>query len=947
MNYPFHNQIKLHVEGRISAEDAKRQETTAKEILRRLQKQPGVILADEVGMGKTFVALAVAVSVALSNDRGDPVVVMVPPSLKEKWPADFDLFCERCLPKSLTEKLRSGRAERAVEFLKLLDDPPERKKSIIFVTHGAMSRSLGDKWVRLVLIYQALKNRRGTEQLKKVLKNVLAELLYMKWVERTGKHIWEELLATHPSKWLKILHKRGVDPEADNNRSNDDDPVPEAIWNILPEIDTKELFKILKEKIPQRRSKYFKEHLENARREINSHIRVLWDKCIRSLNLKLPLLILDEAHHLKNPGTRLSSLFQVQEAHSDAEEISKGPLAGVFERMLFLTATPFQLGHFELCSVLKRFEGVTWDKNGNDPMAERKTFLKEIEKLQKSLDSAQEAAVTLDNFWGNLRKDDLVLGDRKFEDVQGWWQEIRDGDGLTSNAKKVTTCFKRTFRRMREAETLLKPWVVRHCKPAYLPHPYDNKKRRCRFAGRAICDNTLSGHEEGIIVRDEALLPFLLAARATSCAPESRPVFAEGLASCYEAFLHTRRINKETISSITDGDDDSHSISGDHSDAMSWYLDSLEDLVEGVDVGTLLAHPKMSATVDQVVRIWESGEKVIVFCHYIATGRTLRQRISEAIDARIRNMGADILNCDSSDVPHIMERLGRRFFDDESPVRRACEREIVDVMKDFPQLKDKHEEELKEIILRYVRTPSFLVRFFPLKEDRLTDDDMIAAMDKPDLSGLTLRMMLKDFFEFLAKRCGTSDRTRYIEALKRTQVGSHSGRDLFASFAEDELQGDQTAKLLPNVRLVNGSTQTQTRQRLMLTFNTPFYPEVMIASSVMAEGVDLHLNCRHIIHHDLCWNPSTLEQRTGRIDRIGAKVEKCCGEPINIFLPFVAETQDEKMYRVVMDRERWFSVVMGQEYKLDVRTTDKISERIPFPDCAAQKLAFRLEVVCS
>jgi superfamily II DNA/RNA helicase len=130
----------------------------------------------------------------------------------------------------------------------------------------------------------------------------------------------------------------------------------------------------------------------------------------------------------------------------------------------------------------------------------------------------------------------------------------------------------------------------------------------------------------------------------------------------------------------------------------------------------------------------------------------------------------------------------------------------------------------------------------------------------------------------------------------------------------------------------------------MLTFNTPFYPEVLIASSVMAEGVDLHMNCRFVVHHDLCWNPSTLEQRTGRIDRIGSKAENC-GQPIRVYLPFVAETQDEKMYRVVMDRERWFSVVMGERYKVDARSTEALANRLPFPESAAGQLAFRLEVV--
>jgi superfamily II DNA/RNA helicase len=129
----------------------------------------------------------------------------------------------------------------------------------------------------------------------------------------------------------------------------------------------------------------------------------------------------------------------------------------------------------------------------------------------------------------------------------------------------------------------------------------------------------------------------------------------------------------------------------------------------------------------------------------------------------------------------------------------------------------------------------------------------------------------------------------------------------------------------------------------MLTFNSPFFPEVLIASSVMAEGVDLHRFCRYVIHHDLDWNPSTLEQRTGRLDRIGAKTETC-GQPIRIYLPFIAETQDEKMYRVVMDRERWFSVVMGEKFTVGVHSTEKMAQRIPLPPSLAQKLAFKLHL---
>ena len=76
--------------------------------------------------------------------------------------------------------------------------------------------------------------------------------------------------------------------------------------------------------------------------------------------------------------------------------------------------------------------------------------------------------------------------------------------------------------------------------------------------------------------------------------------------------------------------------------------------------------------------------------------------------------------------------------------------------------------------------------------------------------------------------------------------------------------------------------------------------------------------------------------------RIGAKIERF-GSPLNVYLPFISETQDEKMYRVVTDRERWFKVLMGENYKNDLRTTERMADRIPFPEDAAQSLAFRLE----
>jgi hypothetical protein len=35
---------------------------------------------------------------------------------------------------------------------------------------------------------------------------------------------------------------------------------------------------------------------------------------------------------------------------------------------------------------------------------------------------------------------------------------------------------------------------------------------------------------------------------------------------------------------------------------------------------------------------------------------------------------------------------------------------------------------------------------------------------------------------------------------------------------------------------------------------------------------------------------------------------------------------------------------MGEKFKVDVRTTDKLAQRIPLPASVAKELAFRLEV---
>ena len=684
MKLKIHPGIDLAGSGRITPEDAERQLATAKEILVRLRRQPGVILADEVGMGKTFVSLAVAASVSLNDKARRPIVVMVPPSLREKWPKDFQLFKERCLDPEVSDKLSFASKDRAVDFLKLLDDPLSTRTSVIFLTHGAMSpsRKLSDHWVKLAVIRRAIHRRKEIDDLRRALYRFSGELLRKGDITRKCPKIWEALLNSDPYDWYNVMCKYGLQPD------DNDDPVPETVLRALEHQDLTDLFNTLRSWMPRRRTKYFEENLRRARHAIDAQISGLWSHCIRELRFRLPLLVLDEAHHLKNPDTQLASLFRSQRAQDDVEEMTRGPLAGVFERMLFLTATPFQLGHHELCSVLERFNGISWRKS-TAPPAGQEQFNADLDSIRRALDSAQEAAVRLDNSWGRLKAEDLLVDGRHCDSTDEWWKQASaeadsDGDGLTQRGKQVVERVEDTRTRMEAAEKVLEPYVIRHMLPRYLSGQYCAVPRRLRYSGNAILDGEPGEYVPGLPVDGESLLPFLLAARVAVLNPDARPVFAEGLSSSYEAFMHTRiqRLQRAGARSATDGDDDNSAVEVED-DISRWYLNRLKDSIPDEPEDARSSHPKIAPVVEKTVELWKKGEKVIIFCHYIATGKILRQQVSEAFEYEINRMAAQKIGCQLKDVPGEFDKIGQRF-DRDNRVGRGLESEVRLLLKEYP-----------------------------------------------------------------------------------------------------------------------------------------------------------------------------------------------------------------------------------------------------------------------
>jgi broad specificity phosphatase PhoE len=911
MNWVLSPNIQLDNE-RIESSDALRQMRTAEAILERFDNQPGVILADEVGMGKTYVALAVAVSVIESTKGRKPVVVMIPPSVREKWPREWDVFREMCMPRGTKIRATQESVARGSEFLKLLDDPESRRNHLIFLTHGALTSSLTDPYIRLAIVRQAMSRRSSLSRHRSALPRWGRKLFG--WELRQPELV-AALLRDHPATWRRTINRvTGTAP--------DDDPVPAAILEALRDVDVGALAVTLS-RVPLRTGPNLDARLTAVRSEMSSALRELWAEALAQLDVRLPLLIMDEAHHLKNPWTRLAGLFANEEAKDDVEAIATGPLGNVFDRMLFMTATPFQLGHHELLEVLRRFQGVRWKSR-----ADRDSFRTELIQLERALDASQTSALRLDRAWARLAPDDLSGLD------DGWWK--RDPQDLPDLPRSISLHVKDVENQLRASQQLLRPWVIRHARP-------DRDERRRVFAGRAILDDS-PHNTSGLQIGEGAVLPFLLAARAQALVASmslaegstARAFFAEGLASSFEAYRQTRQGKSSEMV-----DTDARPPTTDGSAFVGkWYLDQLDKALPSTVDGVWGEHPKISAVVQRVVELWRRGEKSVVFCFYIETGKALRSHISRALQDEFIRWGAERLG--ERDKTAVMERLrlvGERFFDPESPVRRAAEPAIRDILSGADVEDPEVLERAADVTMRFLRTRSFLLRHMDIAAPDQAKA-FIAALDVADASGFTLEQKIAAFGTFLMDRVD-AERDELLLALESMRTGGIAAADTDLDTAERSTGRDDI--VLPNVRLANGQVARDTRRRLMLAFNTPFFPEILVASSVMSEGVDLHLYCRHAIHHDLDWNPSVLEQRTGRLDRLGSHAWRS-GMPIVVYEPFLEATQDEKQYRVVKDRERWFNVIMGERLELDEATTDRIGKRVPLPADLARSLSLRLEV---
>lgn len=95
------------------------------------------------------------------------------------------------------------------------------------------------------------------------------------------------------------------------------------------------------------------------------------------------------------------------------------------------------------------------------------------------------------------------------------------------------------------------------------------------------------------------------------------------------------------------------------------------------------------------------------------------------------------------------------------------------------------------------------------------------------------------------------------------------------------------------------------KQEVIDSFRESGKSRVLLTSEVACEGVDIQF-CRVLINYDLPWNPMRVDQRIGRIDRLGQKADV-----ITIINFCYGNTIDERIYDRLFTRLKIFEHALG------------------------------------
>jgi superfamily II DNA or RNA helicase len=906
----------------VQPEDAERQAQSAELITRILAERPGFVLADEVGMGKTYVTFG---HIALRCDQQPRLrVLVVVPSveLARKWERDLLDFCEKPSIKDrrLATRLAPQVATSTGELLNA------RRSGVIITTLSAIVGGLTrTPELQRTWLFEATLNRSRRH-----------ETTRRRLARRYG-------IAAHHRR--EVLNMRLFGLTFDEARP----------------IAHKHLARCLLEDRAAEREE-FDAGVRAARREL-----------IRKRLPRYDLLVLDEAHKLKNPSSKRFRYLEQM-------------MVGRFRTMLFLTATPFQIDLGELAAVFRLLSCA----NGAGQTELIDTTARVIELAQRYRQCFEQ----LEAAWRFCPHEAACLAD--------------DPLALDPREQVLHSAYKKAL-------------AARHALAHELAGVMLRERRatghRRERVGSLRADLTdAEAAARGVDVRGAGRVVFAASVRLfhemrRNRRPTFDPILLQSLTSSYEAYRHS-----PVLARATQG----------HEPFLAKLIDDLSEQAE---------HPKITEVVSSAVQAAAAGEKTLIFTERIETAQHLASEISEqlmrhsrALEERVENGASKRLalfinefsNRRSSLSLAWRDNLVHTFFPftiEQSELGRllrrvelrpligaalresalgvsaatarkrdilaaavAVERHVLERASMSDQwraygLELVSQRELDHSADGELDSSGGLPRFDADDARRIllaTRGFWAHAVNPRILAGL--EPQLREAFVLAVRsaltRDDTTTRIGMLKAVERRRGGDrvHALERAMRSSAWEEIRS-RTSRFLglviehetpelraywidalertrgPVARLTGNEHESERTQRGR-AFNTPFRPYVVVATSVSQEGLDLQRECSHLIHHDLSWNPASLEQRVGRIDRIHSRTARLREEglptTLNVGVPIIRGTIDERMWQVVRARRSWFDLCLGLEHDWESGTLDDTTP--PLPESVAKELRIDLSL---
>ena len=264
--------------------------------------------------------------------------------------------------------------------------------------------------------------------------------------------------------------------------------------------------------------------------------------------------------------------------------------------------------------------------------------------------------------------------------------------------------------------------------------------------------------------------------------------------------------------------------------------------------------------------------------------------------------------------------------------------EIKDYLRPFliRRRKDEIRAEMGTLMAEKVIENDYYVTLHPEQRkiyDEIRKNISTSIMDAEKADKITLAPIIAQLI-YLQQACLDTSlvggdkqiSTKLDELLKFMEsVDEESKVVIFCHFTKMvEIIGKALKDAGWNTIYVYGSQTSQAeRSEVIKRFSEDPKVQVLVSSDILKEGVDLQA-ASYLVNFDLLWNPKSMEQRAGRIDRPGQKAET-----INIINIIAQGTIEERIHEVIKEKRELFTDIIDDgkiEKRLSLRVIKDLLE---------------------